>query len=67
MVWRETPALRGGGFELLLHYNWIKKGWGLLSFGPWAVEALQHQAAFCSNIIFRLWLQGVVSSVHSFQ
>ena len=26
MVWRDTQALRGGGFELLLDYNWIKKG-----------------------------------------
>lgn len=33
-------ALRGGGFKLLLDYNWIKKdggGGGLLSCGPWAV------------------------------
>ena len=27
MVWRDTPALRGGGFELLLDYNWTKNGW----------------------------------------
>ena len=23
MVWSGTPALRGGGFELLLDYSWI--------------------------------------------
>ena len=28
MVWTDTPALRGRGFELLLDYNWIKKGQG---------------------------------------
>ena len=28
MVWRGTPALRGGGFELPLHNNWIKREWG---------------------------------------
>ena len=28
MVWRDTPALRGGSFELLLDYNWILKRWG---------------------------------------
>ena len=26
MVWRDGPALRGGGFKLSLGYNWIKKG-----------------------------------------
>ena len=41
MVWRDTPALRGGGFEILLDYNQIKKGRGLFSCGPWAVGGLQ--------------------------
>ena len=27
MVWRDTPALEGGSFELVLGYNGIKKGW----------------------------------------
>ena len=26
MVWRDTSAMRGWSFELLLGYNWIKKG-----------------------------------------
>ena len=25
-MWRDMPALRGGSLELLLDYNWIKKG-----------------------------------------
>ena len=39
MVGRDRPALRGRGFELLLSYNWIKKGggsavvWPLASWG----------------------------------
>ena len=33
-VERETPALRGGGFELLLHYNWIKKGGDCCRLAP---------------------------------
>ena len=28
MEWRDIPALRGGGFELLWDYKWIKKDWG---------------------------------------
>ena len=41
VVWRDTPALRGGGFELLLDNNWMIKAWGgpLLS-GPRAVGVL---------------------------
>ena len=37
--WRDPAVLRGGGFELLLDYNWIKKveGGELLLCGPWAV------------------------------
>ena len=34
MVWRDTPALRGGNFELLLDYTWIKRRGGLLLCGP---------------------------------
>ena len=26
MVWRDTPPLRSGDFELLLDCDWIKKG-----------------------------------------
>ena len=29
MVWGDTRALRGGGFELLLDHNRIKKGRGV--------------------------------------
>ena len=36
---RYAPALRGGGFELLLDYNWIIER-GVLLCGPWAVGAL---------------------------
>ena len=50
MVWRDIPALRGQSFELLLDYNRIKEGWGLLLCGLWDVAALQHQAAVCSNV-----------------
>ena len=34
MVWRDTPALRGGGFEFSLDYNWIKKGWRVAIVWP---------------------------------
>ena len=34
MVWTDTPALRGGGFELLLDCNWIKKGWRVAIVWP---------------------------------
>ena len=34
MVGRDTPALRGGGFELLSGYNWIKKGGGGCCVAP---------------------------------
>ena len=34
MVWRDTLALRSGGFELLLDYNWIKNGWGVAVVWP---------------------------------
>ena len=39
MVWRDISALRGGGFELLLDYHWIKKGWGCccMARGCWSV------------------------------
>ena len=40
MVWRDKPALRGGGFGFLLGYNWIKKGGGIavvLPLGCWGV------------------------------
>ena len=34
LVWRETPALRSGGFKLLLDCNWILKGWGFAVVWP---------------------------------
>ena len=57
MVWRDTPALRGGGFELLLDYNWIKKveGGELLLCGPWAVGTCNTG---CS--LFQCFLPGAV-------
>ena len=71
MVWRDTPALRGGGFELLLDYNWIKKGALERGFGsavwPLGCWNVVTQAGVCSNVIFCLWLWGVVSSLLAFQ
>ena len=70
MMWRDVSALRSGGFDLLLCCNWIKKagGWRAVAvirpLGSWAIG---QEAAVCSNVIFRLWLQGVVSSVRAFQ
>ena len=41
---RYAPALRGGGFELLLDYNWIIAGLGgLLLCGPWAIGGIVTQ------------------------
>ena len=49
MVWRDTPALSGGGCELLLDYNWGGgKVGALLWCGPWG-------GAVCSNVISCLW------------
>ena len=38
LVWRDTPALRGRSFDLLLDYHWIKEGGGIavvLLLGCW--------------------------------
>ena len=43
-MWRDTPALRGGSFELLLD-NWIKKGEGDALCSPWEVGASEQEAA----------------------
>ena len=41
MVWRDTPALRGGDLEFLVDYNEIKNGWeGVALMWPLAVGAL---------------------------
>ena len=32
-MWRDTPVLRGGSFDLLLDYNQIRKGSGIAI--PW--------------------------------
>ena len=56
MVWRDTPALRGGGFELLLDYNWIKKGALERGFGS-AVWPLG-----CWGVVTRLQLLPMWSS-----
>ena len=37
--WTDTPASRGGGFEILLDCHWIKKEWGAVVW-LWAVGAL---------------------------
>ena len=38
MVWRDKPALRGESFELLLDYNWIKRGGAVVCpLGCWGV------------------------------
>ena len=40
MMWRDTPALRSGGFEFSLDYHWIKKGWGGCCVAPGLLGAL---------------------------
>ena len=52
MVWKDTPTLKGRDFELLLDYNWIKKGGGDVT-----------EAVVCSNVSFCLGLWGAVSPV----
>ena len=38
---RDISAVRGGAFELLLDYNWVKNVCGgVLLCGPWAAGAL---------------------------
>ena len=41
-MWTDSPALSGGGFELLLDFNWIIKGWGWLLDDPVLLGAWQH-------------------------
>ena len=55
-VWWDTPARRGGGFELLLDYNWIKKGWTVAVVRPLGKWRPGNQAAVCSSVIFCPWL-----------
>ena len=51
-------GLKGGGFELLLDYNWILKKVleRCYCVAPGLLGTLQHVAAVCSNVIFCLWL-----------
>ena len=60
MVWRDTPALRGGGFEFSLDYNWIKKGVGVAGLWPlgcWSVvNLLQFVLMLSSACGCREWL-----------
>ena len=54
---RDTTALRDGGFEVLLDYNWIKKGWEVALLQPLGCWGhFNQEAAVCSNVVFCLWL-----------
>ena len=65
-MWRDNPALRGGGFELLLNYHWIKKGRGAVVWplGCWGVVNWRLEFVPCNLLPVAV---GSVSSVLAFQ
>ena len=61
VVWRDTPTLMGGVFELLLIYDQILKGWGVAVARPQAVgviinRRLQFVPTLSSACGCRVWL-----------
>ena len=58
MVWRDTPALRGGGFELLLDYNWILKVGGVAVVWPLGYFFFSYLNTFFQINFIVLFLSG---------